>query len=272
MSSKHSFLHSKPSYALVMDYNAIPNYSKDPYIAFYQNYDNKILFVVDDNKRISLDGKKILFEWALECVKHVLHVFENKYPKDYRLGDTLNALSTSPNLANFDDYQNFHQRVIQDYVNIGDQIAVKMAVAVKYLFNHPITSINYARDIIQSTNEVLSDTSRFANNREDIELEWQKETLLKIINEKYMTNSEISLNETKVSLNETKVSLNETKVSLKTLPNNIDQEIIERRLKITERRQILDNKKKQKELDLLKLEEDELALEEAEWEYISNDV
>jgi len=67
----------------------------NPYDA-YQNryYNKKELCIVSDNKVIRiLYTKMISVKWAVSCAKHVLHIFEEKYPNDKRPRKAIEAAS-----------------------------------------------------------------------------------------------------------------------------------------------------------------------------------
>jgi len=68
---------------------------KDPYDAFeYKSEYRKKLCIVSNNIVIRiLDTKLISVKWAVACAKHVLHIFEEKYPYDKRPRKAIEAAS-----------------------------------------------------------------------------------------------------------------------------------------------------------------------------------
>jgi len=78
-------------FANKLDVSVSESYN-NPYDA-YQNINDNKLCLVSDNRVISiLDTKMISVKWAVACSKHVLHIFEYKYPDEKRPRKAIEAV------------------------------------------------------------------------------------------------------------------------------------------------------------------------------------
>jgi len=266
--------------------SSVNNYD-NPYDAFQTrpNNDSKLYLIKNDNdKKIQkdiqilniLDTKIILIKWAVACAEHVLNIFEEKYPDDKRPRKSIEAA-----INWIKDPSEQNREICKDSAAAAASAPYTNADAACRAAN----AASYASCAVSSAPintyfsvSNASYSSSKASNNESSEIIWQRQKLQEIINEyipKEINETKVSFNETKVSFNETKVSFNETKVSFNKPLNDIEQEIKKRRELLEERRNILEQKKQKKyqyKLELLKIEEDELAMAEAEWDHIEKEL
>jgi len=149
----------------------------NPYDA-YQNpvYETEIkLCLVSDNKVIRiLDTKMISVKWAVSCAKHVLHIFEDKYPDDKRPRKAIEAVSNwikDPSEKNKNACKDASYVYKDVYTNqdVGVLGASYYANATVYYFN------KYTK--------YAANSSVMASTNKSLEIKWQRKKFNQIIYE-----------------------------------------------------------------------------------------
>jgi len=170
----------------------ITSISPNPYDAFqnrlnHDNHDKTKLCIVSDNLVIHiLNTKMISVKWAVSCAKHVLHIFEERYPYNKKPRKAIEAASnwikdpSEKNIINEKQIKN----ICKD--------AAKVAYLSSYYASFAAYSTSYfASSVFNDCYSVefafhVADYASKASPNQFLEIKWQRKKFNQIVYEEVL--------------------------------------------------------------------------------------